>query len=180
LRADLYYRINVLTFHLPPLRERPQDIGPLARAFAAHYSARFDKPISDISAETMVALEAYPWPGNVRQLDNVIQQMVLAADGHELTVFDLPAVVRQSGQSFIPRSEPPPAANKASAPVPGRTDALRFANSLGQSKADYERHLIRKALENSRFNRSSAARALGVSRVTLHKKIKQYGLSDLW
>jgi transcriptional regulator with PAS, ATPase and Fis domain len=180
LRQDLYYRINVLSFRLPPLRERPQDIGPLARAFASHFSIRFKRPLIDIAPEAMEALEAYHWPGNIRQLEHTIQAAVLANPdgGLELRARDLPESVRQQ-QSM-------PASHFNGAPSPGRqrdgadsrANAHRPGGSLIQNRAEYERHLIRKALEECEFNRSSAARALGVSRVTLHKKIKQYGLAD--
>jgi DNA-binding NtrC family response regulator len=179
LRQDLYYRINVLSFHLPALRERPQDVAPLTRAFAAHFSTRFNKQLCEITPEALAVLEAYPWPGNIRQLENTIQQAVLAAGGAELRAKDLPESVRQYSYLGTTRLDPAPPVARAGGSVNGRSDTHRPGSSLLQSRADYERHVIRKALEESRFNRSSAARSLGVSRVTLHKKIKQYGLADL-
>jgi DNA-binding NtrC family response regulator len=176
----LYYRINVLSFRLPSLRERPQDISPLARAFAANCSVRFKRPLTDIAPEAMQALEAYHWPGNIRQLETIIQRAI--ADypdgGPELRLRDLPESVVQG------HSLPPTYSNGSPMPVQQRDRTDRRSNarlpgsSLVQNRAEYERHLIRKALEECEFNRSSAARALGVSRVTLHKKIKQYGLAD--
>jgi DNA-binding NtrC family response regulator len=181
LRQDLYYRINVLTFHLPPLRERPQDIAPLTRAFAAHFSDRFNKSLCEISPEAMTVLEAYPWPGNIRQLENCIQQAVLAGESRVLKERDLPDSVRRHPYSECVHQDPLPQPVKSGVALNGRMDTQRHdnaRNSLLQGRAEYERHLIRKALEECQFNRSSAARALGVSRVTLHKKIKQYGLVD--
>src|SRR5262245_61139229 len=83
-RQDLYYRLNVMSFYLPPLRERVQDIGPLARGMAARFAQKFGKELFAISPEAMAGLEAYTWPGNIRQLENVIQQSVLMSTGPEL------------------------------------------------------------------------------------------------
>src|SRR5262249_24971958 len=83
-RRDLYYRLNVMSFHLPPLRERVQDIAPLARGMTARFNHKFHKDLFDITQGAMAALEAFPWPGNIRQLENVIQQAVLVSSGQEL------------------------------------------------------------------------------------------------
>src|SRR5207248_547186 len=104
-RQDLYYRINVLSFHLPPLRERVQDVAPLARSFAAHFAARFSKPLAGIAPDALAALEAFPWPGNIRQLENSIQQAVLVCRSSELTARYLPDAVRQTG--FVPSAPRP-------------------------------------------------------------------------
>jgi DNA-binding NtrC family response regulator len=188
LRQDLYYRLNVLSFHLPPLRERPQDVEPLARAFAGHFGARFNKPFTDISPEALAVLESHSWPGNIRQLENGIQHAILHGAGPELRAHDLPESIRNGR----PRVAVPVLMNRragdrnrragdrvaAGGEVNGWTDA-NGRKPLLQSRADYERRLVCKALEDSHFNRSLAAKALGVSRVTLHKKIKLYGLADL-
>jgi DNA-binding NtrC family response regulator len=182
LRQDLFYRINVLSFHLPSLRRRPQDIGPLARSFAAQFSTRFGRELVGISADAMAALEAYDWPGNIRQLEHTVQQAVLMGRGPELAVDELPEAVRR-GPSASPAGHPTSTSepDRAIGPARGvRTDPQPVGgDSLLRRRADYERHVILKKLEECNFNRSSAARALGVSRVTLHKKIKQYGLADL-
>jgi DNA-binding NtrC family response regulator len=181
LRQDLYYRINVLSFHLPPLRDRAQDIGPLARAFVSHFGARFKKPTMQISGEAMAILEAFHWPGNIRQLENTLQQAVLVATGPELTAADLPDLVRRSRPfADVPVVLTQSAANGVASGYAHRKFEVNGPGKpLLQSRADFERLLISKALQDNRFNRSSAARSLGVSRVTLHKKIKQYGLTDL-
>src|SRR5207245_1515072 len=85
-RPDLYYRLNVMSFHLPPLRERVQDIAPLVRGMAARFTQKFNKELFDITPAAMAALEAFPWPGNIRQLENVVQQAVLVSAGPELLV----------------------------------------------------------------------------------------------
>src|SRR5262245_49259268 len=83
-RQDLYYRLNVMSFHLPPLRERVQDIAPLVRGMAARFNTKFRKGLFDVSLRALDALEAYPWPGNIRQLENSVQQAVLVSSGQEL------------------------------------------------------------------------------------------------
>src|SRR5262245_26027112 len=89
-RPDLYFRLNVMSFHLPPLRERVQDIAPLARGMAVRFNHKFNKSLFDIHPEAMAALEAYSWPGNLRQLENVLQHAVLVSSGAELLVEHLP------------------------------------------------------------------------------------------
>jgi DNA-binding NtrC family response regulator len=156
-REDLYYRLNVMSFHLPPLRERVQDIAPLARGMAARFNTRFKKELFDISPQALDALESYPWPGNIRQLENVIQQAVLVSSGSELLFDHLPAQVRE---------------HQASAPpvLDGAPDSLRH------NRAAVERTLIQRALASNGGNRSRTATALGISRVTLYKKMQKYGL----
>jgi transcriptional regulator with PAS, ATPase and Fis domain len=94
-RQDLYYRLTVLSIHLPPLRERWQDIEPLARAMMARFADRFGKVVSAISPEALAALHAFPWPGNVRQLENAVQHAVLVSRGPELLKEHLPVCVGQ-------------------------------------------------------------------------------------
>ena len=158
-RQDLYYRLNVVSIYLPPLRERVQDIGPLARGMAARFAQKFSKELFAISTEAMDALESYPWPGNIRQLENVVQQSVLMSSGPELLWPHLPKPIQdyfESGQNPSPRGKV----------------------SLLQSREDVERAAIQNALMKSGFTRSRAASALGISRVTLYKKMKKYCLME--
>lgn len=157
-RRDLYYRLQVITFQLPPLRERPQDIAPLVRGLIARYGTRFSKPISQVNTEAMRALEAFPWPGNIRQLENIIQQAVLSSTGPELRLENLPPVILSKS------CEP-------TAPTVHATES-----SLVQNRESTERTVIVRALERAAFSRTRAAQLLGVSRVTLYKKMKKYGL----
>jgi DNA-binding NtrC family response regulator len=92
---DLYYRLNVVSFHLPPLRERRQDIEPLVRGMAACFAKRFGKPVWDVSPGALVALQSFPWPGNIRQLENAVLQAVLVCRGPELLREHLPIAVSQ-------------------------------------------------------------------------------------
>ena len=157
-RRDLYYRLHVLALHLAPLRDRPQDVGPLSRGMVARYGTRFGKKLFNIAAEAQRALEAFPWPGNIRQLENVIQQAVLTTTGPELRLDHLPAMVHSK------------AGTAQAAAVIGTP------NSLAQNRETTERTVIVRALEKASFSRTRAAGMLGVSRVTLYKKMKKYGL----
>jgi DNA-binding NtrC family response regulator len=156
-REDLYYRLNVMSFHLPPLRERVQDVAPLVRGLAARYTTRFRKDLFDVSPQALEALESHPWPGNIRQLENAVQQAVLVSSGPELLVEHLPAAVREAR------------------PLPAVAPSRR-ADSLRHSREVTERQVIARALASNDNSRSRAARALGISRVTLYKKMRLYGL----
>jgi two-component system response regulator HydG len=158
-RQDLYYRLNVMSFHLPPLRERVQDIAPLARALVARFNTKFNKELFDISPQALDAIEAYPWPGNIRQLENFIQQAVLVSSGSELLVEHLPQQVREF--------RPPRAA------VVARGSA---SVTLSHNREQVERSLIQRTLISNGYSRLHTANALGISRVTLYKKMKKYGL----
>jgi DNA-binding NtrC family response regulator len=155
-RRDLYYRLHVITFHLPPLRARPQDIGPLVRGMVARYATRFGKKIAALQPDTLRALEQFPWPGNIRQLENVIQQAVLTCTGDALTAAHLPPTIQ--------------------ARVDGRAADAGYPSSLAQNRETTERAVIVRALEKVGHSRTRAAQMLGVSRVTLYKKMKKYGL----
>jgi transcriptional regulator with PAS, ATPase and Fis domain len=102
-RADLYYRLNVLSIYLPPLRERRDDIPLLVRRFVQEFSAQHDRPFHGISAEAMQLLVEYNWPGNVRELRNLVESMVVLAPGHEITAADIPRDISEGGRSrFLP------------------------------------------------------------------------------
>jgi two-component system response regulator HydG len=160
-RRDLYYRLNVMSFHLPPLRERVQDIAPLVRGMAARFSTKFHKALLDISVEAMGALEAFPWPGNIRQLENVVQQAVLVSSGPQLLLQHLPAPVQEVGVMTT------------------NGDGNGSTEGLFHNREIAERSIIQRALVSSGYSRARAANALGISRVTLYKKMKKYGLMDV-
>jgi len=98
-RTDLFYRLNVLNIHLPPLRERPEDVPHLVRRFISDYSEEHDRPFHGISAEAMQLLVDYPWPGNVRELRNLIESMVVLSPGREIRPDDLPRQIREGGSA---------------------------------------------------------------------------------
>jgi two-component system, NtrC family, response regulator HydG len=158
-RRDLYYRLHVISLLLPPLRHRPEDIGPLVRGMVARFGTKYGKRLFGICPETLRVLEAYPWPGNIRQLENVIQQAVLSSQGNELKLHHLSPAIAARPESL------------ASAGVPGG-----FGGTLRQSRESSERANILRALEKAAHSRTRAAQILGVSRVTLYKKMKKYGL----
>ncbi len=156
-RPDLYFRLNVMSFHLPPLRERVQDIGHLARGMAARFNRKFNKELFDIHPDTFASLENYSWPGNLRQLENVMQHAVLVSSGPKLLPSHLPPVVQDQVS-----------AHNGSAPVD--------SDSLHHQRDVIERNVIQRALITNGYSRTRAADSLGISRVTLYKKMKKYGL----
>lgn len=156
-RRDLYYRLKVLSFYLPPLAERIEDIAPLARALTARFSARYRKAVWDLSPEALAVLEAYPWPGNLRELEHGVQHAVLLSQGPTLLLRHFPEEIRQH-------------AAQAGAFKPGDRGMAR------DQRERLERGLIQRALAKHACNRSGAARELGVSRTTLYKKMRKYGV----
>lgn len=160
-REDLYYRLNVMSFHLPPLRERPQDIAPLTRRLTARFNVRFEKGLYEIHPETLLKLESCRWPGNIRQLENVIQQAVLLSKGSTLLPEHLPVAIQREGM------------------MTEKSELTAPTNRLAQSRDATERAMIRQALERNNHNKSKTAKDLQISRVTLYKKMKKHGLDSL-
>jgi transcriptional regulator with PAS, ATPase and Fis domain len=156
-REDLYYRLHVLTLHLPPLRERPEDILPLVQGLVKRFGTKFSKEVSAVSAEALAMLTGYSWPGNIRQLENLIQYAVLISSGPELLPAHLP---RQLKDSIRPAVE---------------SGSARPRSLLASCQAS-EREHIHQALKKCSYRRGRAAETLGVSRVTLYKKMKKHGL----
>jgi len=151
-REDLLYRLNTVELRLPPLRERREDIAPLARHFLERSASRYGRDIVGFDADAMQALLGYRWPGNVRELEHAIERAVLLARGQRIAAGDL-----SLGQS-------------AAAP----TTAADELEALPLEEA--ERYLIRRALERHDGNVSAAAEALGLSRSALYRRLQRYGL----
>ncbi|HEY6061035.1 MAG TPA: sigma 54-interacting transcriptional regulator, partial [Gemmatimonadales bacterium] len=149
-REDLYYRLNVVTIHLPPLAQRSEDIEPLARHFAARLSGRLQRRI-EFSPAALAWLTGQPWPGNVRELEHAIERAAVLADHDVLE----PADLRQDG-----------GASPARRPTPGAT--------LREAAERAEREAIVDALQAVGGNRREAARRLGVSLRTLFYKVRRY------
>ena len=147
-REDLYYRINTVHIALPPLRERREDIVPLAQTFMERFALKYHRPLTGLAPEAAAALKDYRWSGNIRELQNCIEKAVILSDGAMLTAKDL-----QLEQASRPAAT-----------------AIRAV-----SEADEER-MVREAMERSSGNISAAAKMLGVSRPTLYAKLKKYGL----
>ncbi len=157
-REDLFYRLNVLPLALPPLRKRREDIPILADHFAARLSARLGRPRPVLTEDFLAALGDYEWPGNIRELENLMDRLVvMASDGGRLTRSDLPANFNRAG----PRAAVDP-------------EDLDLKSAVKRLEADY----IQSALRRTQGNRAEAARRLGLSYPSLLSKIKQYELDE--
>lgn len=167
-RSDLYYRLNVMEIHLRPLREQRQAIPLLAYQFLSHFAAQGSHPISGLSSEALRALEGYHWPANIRELRNVMERAVALCTGPEIQVADLPEGVRQCLISQESRPE------RVSPGSPWSTPP----DSLGEASPPREAKQILEALRRHDFNRRQAAAELGISRMTLYRKIQKYGLQN--
>jgi DNA-binding NtrC family response regulator len=191
-RADLYYRFNVVAFEIPPLRERVPLIPPLALSMLAEFSARDSREIGAIAPAAMEALLAHSWPGNVRELRNVIERAVALCPGEVIDLDDLPGQLQANAPALA--AEPAPRSALGVAPSPCEVPAvIPFAAPVGgvrggqgeppsgrsilaESKERTEQSLIARALERNGQNRLRAAAELGISRMTLYKKLHKYGL----
>jgi two-component system response regulator AtoC len=150
--------VNVVRIHLPPLRERTEDVPELVRYFIERYNRRLSLQVEGANAATMRALMDYPWPGNVRELENVIERAMVLADGAQLGVDQLPRLVVA-----------PATTGSASSPLD---------LSVKRRTEELERTLITEALERTRGNRTRAAKLLDLSHRALLYKIREYGLGD--
>ena len=165
-RADLFYRLNVVGFFLPPLRDRPGAVGPLARKFLGEFAGGGNRPeVLGLSAAALAALEGYGWPGNVRELRNVLERAVALCAGPLVEPHDLPEAIRA-----------PWVGSRPVAPSSLPALSLAPATTLSQSKEEAEVRRIAEALHKHRNNRRRAAAELGISRVGLYKKLHKYGL----
>ncbi len=153
LREDLFYRISAISVHLPPLRERRDDIMPLANAFLKRFAAQADRDFHGFRPDAIDRLTTFNWPGNVRQLQNEIQRAVLLCEGGEISAADLSI------------------ANAPASPVPGAEPDPNFTVLEG-----IERNAIIQTLKEVNGSKVEAARRLGVGRQTLYNKIKAYGI----
>jgi two-component system NtrC family response regulator len=157
-REDLYYRLNVVTLHVPPLRERPEDIPLLGLYFLRRFARELDRPVAALAPEALGVLRGYAWPGNVRELQNAIERGVLFCAGDTLRPADLPAPLCT-------------AALEAPSPVPPPLD-----RSLPELLDAMERELIRQALVRACGVQAQAAELLGISRSNLQYKLRKHGL----
>ena len=157
-RADLFYRVNVVKIHLPPLRERREDIPELVRHFIGVFNKRLDLRITGVAPAAMRLLMDYVWPGNVRELENVVERAMVLSDGKQVDVAHLPPMV-QSRETLVAGN----GNDDLDLSVKRRTEAL-------------ERVLIERALKQTNGNRTRAARLLDLSHRALLYKIKEYGL----
>ena len=152
-REDLYYRLNVISINIPPLRERCEDIEPLARHFLRKFARRMKKDVSNIDTAALQLLTDYHWPGNVRELENVMERAVILARGEQIGAEHLP--VRPPARDIAP---------------PPQDSAV--------SLEELERAHIQRILRQTGFHKSRSAELLGISRKTLDRKILEYGLES--
>jgi DNA-binding NtrC family response regulator len=158
-RTDLFYRLNVVSIHIPPLRERPEDIPALLEHYLVFYRERFKRPALDISADARLRLEAYGWPGNVRELRNGLER-ASALSTSDLIEADQVIPITIDGQSFIASSRPVAASGGAPATL-----------------EEIEREHILHLLQQADGNRERAAALLGISSRTLYRKLREYETS---
>jgi transcriptional regulator with PAS, ATPase and Fis domain len=162
-REDLYYRLNVIPVNLPPLRERREDIPLLIQRFVTQFCETHKMDLKDVSPQVMKALMAYEWPGNVRQLENIVERMV-ALTGSRTAIMptDLPPEIQKADAlNYVPLIEIP-------------EEGINFTNVV----TDMERELILQSLRKANGNKKLAAKLLNLKRTTLIEKIKRIGLTE--
>jgi len=164
-REDLYYRLNVVPIHLPALRERREDIPLLVEHFRQKYNARLKKNVEKVEEDALAALAAYSWPGNIRELENVLERTILFAEGTTIRAADLPASLRRH-----PAAEAAPAGFAPGSPPGPLKEIVR-----GQVQA-IERDLIMRGLEVTGGNVTRTAKLLKISRKSLQMKMKEFAL----
>ena len=172
-RQDLYYRINVVMIELPPLRDRIADIPLLAEHFLAVKAAEASRQITGFTAEALDALRAYAFPGNVRELENIVERAVVLSRATRIGVDDLPSHVLDNSTGGLLPSHVQASDDK------GWSLAQWQPMPLRDALLEPERQIILAALEANNWNRGETARQLDINRTTLYKKIKQYGLEEL-
>jgi two-component system nitrogen regulation response regulator GlnG len=189
-REDLFYRLNVVRLHLPPLRERKEDLPLLVEFFLRKLARASGRPRPGVAPQTLALLTRHDWPGNVRELENVMQRALVVAKGDTLLPEDLPAELRGAAptQTVTPTAlphAPAPPAPAAPPPAPATGDIAALVQGLFEwARQDprrrllpaVERELVLQALRETGGNQVQAARLLGMTRSTLRKRIERYGI----
>lgn len=163
-REDLLYRLNVIVIHVPPLRDRPDDIPLMAMHFVKVFAQKQGSEVRSIAPDALRVMMGHPWPGNVRQLRNAIERAVVFSSGQELTLASLPSEIseRQSTATTLKGPE--------------TVEAVR----PGKSLAEIERDLVLNALKECRGNQTEAAKLLGISRNQMVYRVKKFGFRRMW
>jgi transcriptional regulator with PAS, ATPase and Fis domain len=155
-REDLYYRLNVIPLHLPPMRKRVEDILPLAQHFLRKNCTGMKRPIMSLSKDALEALERYIWPGNVRELENVMERTVALTDGNRITIEDIPSHIREEALTQVTEQG---------------VDLMKTVNNV-------ERKMILEALALSKGIKARAATMLNLNRTTLVEKMRRLGIGN--
>ncbi|HRH00589.1 MAG TPA: sigma-54 dependent transcriptional regulator [Polyangiaceae bacterium] len=175
-REDLYYRLNVVPLTVPPLRERPGDIAALALRFVAEHASQSGRPLV-LGEPALARLSGLPWPGNVRQLQNFVERLVVLSDGPTLTVADVEREIARAAPASTPPASTPSASTSApAAPPPSGPPSATSGGTLHSAQRDAGRDAVREALERAKGNRTLAARLLGISRRALYYKLDEYAI----
>jgi DNA-binding NtrC family response regulator len=186
-REDLFYRLNVFPIHVPPLRERRDDVPSLARHFISRFAAEESKPVAGLTPEASDLIERFEWPGNVRQLENTIFRAVVLCDSTMLDVCDFPQIAGALGveiksHRLVPSAMPAPNYDEPMRPqnTPAHVSpyALSATDAAGHMRKleDVESEMIRLAISRYEGHMSEVARRLGIGRSTLYRKLKDLGL----
>ena len=165
-REDLYYRLNVIPFFMPPLRDRKSDIKLLVSYFLKKYSLDLNEEQKDLSKEAMLVLEAYPWPGNVRELKNLMERLCIMVSSKVIDVEDLPSYITSSTKKLY----------KDLGTFVDLESSKDNVYSLKQAREDFEKNFILTKLQENDWNVTKTAELIGIDRSSLHKKLKSYGL----
>ena len=163
-REDLYYRVNVIAIQMPPLRERQDDIEPIVRHYLKKYSRDNNKKVTSVSPDVMAIFKKYPWPGNIRELENAIAGAVIMCQTDTINREDFPNI-----DKFLRQQEQE---------EQGREHLLGHETSLKKVIEEPEKQHILAVLKECRWNRNKAATVLGVNRTTLYNKMKKYGIKE--
>jgi two-component system nitrogen regulation response regulator NtrX len=164
-REDLYYRLNVVPVHLPPLTERREDIPALVDHFVARYAAERRVPTPEVAGDAMAALQAYDWPGNVRQLRNIVERTIIMAPGDRIGRIDIDMLPPEV------LSDQPQLASNA-------TTTAMMGAPLREARETFEREYLRVQIRRFSGNISRTASFIGMERSALHRKLKLLGLAD--
>jgi len=166
-REDLFYRLNVVPFHVPPLRERKEDIPLLANHFLKQFSESYQKPYDHFSEEAVKVLKNYNWPGNVRELKNLIERIIILST-------DVPASKEITATELLMHLSDVNQEENKLTPSPHLSDTRNFKDA----RFEFEREFILKSLKENEWNISKTAQILGIERSYLHRKIKTFGIEE--
>ena len=176
---DLYYRVHVLPIDLPPLRERTTDLERLAVHFLARKSAEIERTILGFEPDAVEAMRRHHWPGNIRELENAVERAVILCDGARIGAEHLPERVLRASTIGAQADAPSPLLKLNASPAAPVSPQAQDARTLSQRLRDPERAALLDTLEKHEWNRTQAAKALGINRTTLYRKMRDLGLTHL-